>query len=262
MVFDVRLFGLLFAACVIAVAVSVPSQVRALRAVLGIAVPPEALLLWGIAQQLVLAAAAAATGVLLAPRVGLGAPCLQAVLGSADPLPILVRQVAAAVPSAVVVLLGLLVLYYGLFRPRLRYGDVVRMERLRLGLGLPARMLQGGVLEEVIFRWGVMTLAAWVGVKVTGEASSGVLWTSVVAAALVFGLSHLPGALQLGLERSPMVIASLVVVNLWGGLVFGRVYWRHGLLAAILSHALVHAFWRSFEARLLDQLIVKSRDAV
>ncbi len=73
--------------------------------------------------------------------------------------------------------------YYRLFRPRLDRPTVTCMEALRQGLGLKGRVLFGGICEEVLTRWGLMSGLAWFGAKLAGQANDPVLWGAIVVRA-------------------------------------------------------------------------------
>ncbi len=234
------------------IALTAPRQARALRGE-GFAVPSAAI------QLLVVATLAAVAGASLAPKVGLSAPFWEAVVGPAAIVPALKRQAAAAVFFGGVAAAGGLLLYYRFFRPRLDVRDVLRMERVRLRMGVVARVLHGGIVEEVIFRWGLMTGIAWLGGLILGWESSAAMWVAVVVAGVVFGLAHLGGARLLGMRRTRSLLGTAVVVNLWVGAICGWLYWQYGLLAAMLAHALVHAIWVVFDGRLYRRLEVRSQ---
>ena len=54
-------------------------------------------------------------------------------------------------------------------------------------------------------------------------------------AAVLFGLGHLPATAAL-LPLTPAVVARAVVLNGIAGVVFGWLYWRRGLEAAMVAH--------------------------
>lgn len=82
--------------------------------------------------------------------------------------------------------------YYLFFRPRLDRQTVRSMEELRMDLGLWARLLYGGIVEEVLFRWGVVTLLVWLGAKLFDGPTPALMWTVLLASGVLFGLGHLP----------------------------------------------------------------------
>lgn len=150
-------------------------------------------------------------------------------------------------------LLGHLLLYYLVFRPRIPRQDVLLAERIRLGMGLPARLLQGGIAEEVQFRWGLMSLVVAV-TKVFFPSGSDVPFLlALVLSALLFALVHWLGARQIGLGRSGWDQGLILTDNVWAGIVFGFLLWKCGLAAAMVSHALLHAAWFPIEKRVYQR---------
>jgi len=95
----------------------------------------------------------------------------------------------------------------------------------------------GGINEELLMRLGLMTLLAWAGAKVTGQErpGGGAMWTANVLAALLFGAGHLPTLAALA-PLTAIVVVRTVLLNAIAGVAFGRLYLRHGLLAAMVAH--------------------------
>jgi hypothetical protein len=107
---------------------------------------------------------------------------------------------------------------------------------------VPLRFLYGGLAEEVLLRWGLMTLFVWVGWRLTGRPETppdAVGWGAVALAALLFGVGHLPAAATLG-PLTPLFVARTVGLNLVAGLLYGWLYLRESLEAAMLGHAATH----------------------
>jgi membrane protease YdiL (CAAX protease family) len=205
-------------------------------------------------QVLVLVVVAAALGTGFAPRVGLRAPFFEALSSGHPAWPAMAPQLVPALTLGVGGAAVLLALYYGLFRRWLDPQTVRLTEALRIRVGFANRVLFGGIVEEVLFRWGVMSFVAWVGVVVTSgttpESASGaasldpaIFWTANAVAGIVFGLGHLPGVVGVGIRVTRGLLATAILLNLWAGLVFGWLFWRYGLLAAMLAHALFHIVW-------------------
>jgi membrane protease YdiL (CAAX protease family) len=97
----------------------------------------------------------------------------------------------------------------------------------------------GGITEELLVRLFGMTLMAWLLWKIfqrrRSEPSGSIFWLAIVAAAILFGVGHLPAAANLwGL--TPIVIFRTIVLNAILGIPFGFLYWRWGLEYAMLSH--------------------------
>ena len=63
---------------------------------------------------------------------------------------------------------------------------------------------------------------------------------AIVVSALVFALGHLPAAVLFVGPLNATIIAYVTVGNALFGIVFGWLFWRYGLEAAMLAHALTH----------------------
>ncbi|SFR35948.1 CPBP family intramembrane glutamic endopeptidase [Halogeometricum limi] len=106
----------------------------------------------------------------------------------------------------------------------------------------PVRFLYGGLTEELLLRWGLMSALVWVGWRAAGGVSRpgrDVVWPAIVLTALVFGIGHLPALAGLGPLTFATVIRT-VLLNALGGVVYGWFFWRYHLEAAMLAHAGTH----------------------
>jgi len=70
---------------------------------------------------------------------------------------------------------------------------------------------------------------------VEGTTTVAVIWIANILAAVLFGLGHLPTTALL-VPLTPIVIARAIVLNGLLGIVFGWLYWKRGLEAAMISH--------------------------
>ncbi len=97
--------------------------------------------------------------------------------------------------------------------------------------------LYGGIVEELLLRLGLMTTLVWLGTRLTraSRPSATLLWGSNILAALLFGAGHLPAVAML-LPLTPLLVTRTLLLNAVGGLLFGWLYWRSGLLAAMIAH--------------------------
>ena len=97
----------------------------------------------------------------------------------------------------------------------------------------------GGIAEEILLRLFVMSLLAWLGRFVNktqeGKPTSVIFWTANFVAAVLFGLGHLPATAIL-IPLTPLVITRAILLNGIGGVIFGWLYWKRGLEAAMISH--------------------------
>lgn len=106
------------------------------------------------------------------------------------------------------------------------------------------RLLYGGITEEVLLRWGLMTGLLWGGWRLFQSKDRSphpaLAWTAILLSALLFGADHLPMAIQLVEELTAEVLIYVLAGNTVFGIVAGYLYWRWGLETAILAHAGAH----------------------
>lgn len=95
----------------------------------------------------------------------------------------------------------------------------------------------GGITEEILMRLFMMSLFIWIGMKVTKKskpAQTGII-ISILLAAVIFGLGHLPITASLT-KITPLIITRAIFLNGIGGIIFGWLFWKKGLEAAIIAH--------------------------
>ncbi len=114
----------------------------------------------------------------------------------------------------------------------------------KTSLPLVARVLYGGITEEVLVRWGLMTLLVWAGWRLLQRGRDatrlGVVWFAIVLSAVLFGVAHVP-AVVITMESVPAsIVAYIIAGNTLFGIIAGYLFWRDGLEAAIAAHALAH----------------------
>ncbi len=200
---------------------------------------PAVLRLLATVQPTILAIAAAALGAWAAPKVSLHTPAVRAWADHRPVLPELRRQFPAALVTGLVVA-AILLGYFAVIRPTPE-GAVL----MRFAVPLPIRVLYGGLVEELLLRWGLMSFLAWLAWRLAGRPTSvpsWIYWIAIVVAALLFGAGHLP-ALSFFLPNPPTWIVALVLAaNFAPGVMFGWLFWRRGLEAAMMAHGLAHLF--------------------
>jgi CAAX prenyl protease-like protein len=186
-------------------------------------------------------------GLMLANRIGLGLPLVEA-WTKHEPAPYCFRNIVAiAWIMAVLLVLLSVFLHSVVFDPPLN----ALLEKM--GIALPEEAatsplygflaaLSAGITEETLFRLLGLSLLAWLGGllfhDLDGRPKPIVFWTANVLFALAFGAAHLPTEAAIGLPLNPLVITATFVLNGIGGLVFGWLFWTFGLESAMLAHIL------------------------
>ncbi len=109
--------------------------------------------------------------------------------------------------------------------------------------GLAVGLSYGGLAEEVMMRWGLMSLTVWLLTRLAGRSAHGPsqihYLAGIVLAALAFAAGHLP-AVAMAADLTPALVARTLALNAAAGLVYGVLFWRSGLEAAIAAHAGSH----------------------
>lgn len=181
-------------------------------------------------------------GIAAGRRVGLGSPWVGTRLGLTSKRPPKPNW-RLAIGLGVAVGLAVIALDAGVFAPWMP--DPIR-DTAQLTpaawKGLLASFY-GGIAEEVMLRLGVMSVLVWMlhtaasklSPKTPRRPGRGLVWGVIVAAALLFGLGHLPAASGVW-ELTPLVVTRVVLLNALVGVPMGWLYWRKGLEHAIAAH--------------------------
>ncbi|HEU4968472.1 type II CAAX prenyl endopeptidase Rce1 family protein [Sphingomonas sp.] len=193
-------------------------------------------------QPAILVAAAVGIGAVLAPRVGLEAPLSTALARRQAPGPVLRRQAGPAILVGLVTAAVLIAYRYYAATPMAGAGPVA--QRLAaFDPPLVTRLLYGGIAEELLTRWGLVSLFGWAMWRLAGRPqvpSAGIYWAAIALAALLFAAGHLPLLFLLAGSPPAWLIAAVLAGNALPGLLFGWLFWRRGLEAAMIAHAVAH----------------------
>lgn len=122
------------------------------------------------------------------------------------------------------------------------FADPVDPMSVRLAnfqMPLTTKLLYGGIGEELLARWGLMSFFALIALKL-GLLRSQSLWVGNGIAALLFGLGHLPFLYLLTPSPPTWLIATVIIGNIVPGLIFGWLFARKGIESAMIAHALGH----------------------
>ena len=198
----------------------------------------------GLIQPALILLAAVLIGITLSPKVGLSAPFAECLaVGGGRCFSVLRPQV---VPGLIGGIVGTLcvVLTSAVVMPFLMKETIERIQKFQGLLPIPMRLLYGGITEELLIRWGLMTLLVWVTWRVlqrhATKPTTICFVLAILITAFVFGVAHLPAAFVLLPELSVPVIIFVIVANSAYGIVTGYLYWKYGLEAAIIAHVFGH----------------------
>jgi membrane protease YdiL (CAAX protease family) len=228
-----KLFFILSITCVITAMLVLPYSLALTSN--EIEITPVILLLTA-AQNLVLFAAATFFGLLLSKRIGMGLPIVQGFLEGKNQTKELRSILAPSICLGIAagVLIVLISIPFNTLIPELQNSE----------LSIPAwkaflASFYGGIAEEVLLRLFLVSLFVWITFKIKKAKDGGPMvfgiWLSIVLAAVIFGLGHLPATAQIT-ALTGTVIVRAIVLNGIGGIIFGWLYWKKGLESAMIAH--------------------------
>ena len=218
-----------------------PGQFEEVAAAAGISV--EVLVLASTLQSAMFLALAVVVGMFTAPKLGFTSRVYDRVTEGAPIGQSIRADVRLGLVGGAVV--GLLLVASEVVSQRLLELGGQEMTVELLVQSIPLRLLYGGITEELLLRWGVMSLFAFVLWRLAGDTRSdpspAITWTAIIASAVAFGVLHLPAATAIYGGLTPGLIAFIVSANAIAGLVFGWLFWRYSLEAGMIAHVTAHA---------------------
>ncbi len=230
-----RLFALLLAGSVVGVLALLPYLSVVLAPNLAAHSLPLPLPVIAIIQAVVNFSIFVGLGLLLARKIGLGAPFLESWLYG-PPSKIPARVVLTA--SVVGLLVGVITL--ALIRSPIGAALTALPIASEGAMPLWKRFLAcfyGGLDEEILTRLFLLSLVLWLLRLLWWRESAQVaqFWIANFFVAVAFGAGHLPLAAHIA-PLTPKLVAVVISLNALCALPFGYLYWRRGLEAAMIAH--------------------------
>lgn len=194
-------------------------------------------------QPTVILVVAVVIGVALASRVGLSAPFAESLASGRKSFEALRPQLLPGLIGGFVGAVSIVVTA-AVFRPFLFASTLERIDKFLALMPYPTRLLYGGITEELLLRWGLMTLLVWASWRLlqkgVGTPTRMHFVSAILISALIFGVGHLPVAIFVLQQTTIPVILFVILANSGFGIVAGYLYWRRGLEAAIIAHMFCH----------------------
>jgi hypothetical protein len=108
--------------------------------------------------------------------------------------------------------------------------------------------LFGGLNEEVIMRWGLLTIIVWILWRIfqhgIGTPKKILVYSCIFMSQILFALGHYPALKSFGIINPLGSICTIFIISLpWGWL-----FWKEGLESAFIAHSSFHAFVALFVA--------------
>lgn len=106
---------------------------------------------------------------------------------------------------------------------------------------LLVRLLYGGVVEEIIMRWGVMGVIAWSLLWLgDGYFADQSVVAAIILSSILFAAGHLPAARTIFGCLSTSMVMHILFWNFFFAVLAGVLFWLWGLETAIIFHVGAH----------------------
>jgi hypothetical protein len=176
-------------------------------------------------------------GTLLYDKVGLSVPTISSILKIEQPKIKFIDQVKIGILLGLFT--GILTTIVGLI-----FKSSIPQEFIDLGNKIKvttiARFAYGGLTEELLMRFGFMTLVVWVIFKITKKLNNLTYWTGIILASILFAVGHFPVVFNTVQNPTIALLTYVLIGNSIAGLFFGWLYWKKGLEAAFIAHIFAH----------------------
>lgn len=176
-------------------------------------------------------------GTLLYDKVGFSVPTISSILKIEQPKIKFIEQIKYGIILGLIsgILITLISIIFKSSLPQefIDLGNKIKITVI-------ARFIYGGFTEELLMRFGFMTLVVWIVSKVTNNLVNSTYWIGIILASILFGLGHFPVVFNTVPNPSITLLTYVLIGNSIAGLFFGWLYWRKGLEAAFIGHIFAH----------------------
>ncbi|AZQ65600.1 CPBP family intramembrane metalloprotease (plasmid) [Flammeovirga pectinis] len=137
------------------------------------------------------------------------------------------------------VLLGVFIVIFSLIYQKINPNEFEILSN-KTSIHIITKLLYGGISEEIIFRFGVMTFISFLILKIKDKNSTFIYVISILTSSVLFSLSHLPILFQAVSTPSISSIIYIILGNFIPGCVYGFLFWKQSLINSIITHIITH----------------------
>ena len=184
-----------------------------------------------LSQSLFVSSCACLVGAYAAPREGLATHFLTALLRMEQPIAVFLKQLAPALIVSVPILLSAMLLN----KVFARHYRAVFQNALT---SLRVQALREGVIDEIVFRWGLMSLLAFI-LDDEFLDRQNAMYIAIMLAAFASSLVRISDMISLNLGYAMEKLVVVFLVNFLAALCYGWLFFRYGLTAAVICHTFV-----------------------
>lgn len=198
---------------------------------------PETIKLLTLINPTILLLIAVVIGTILFDKVELTVPTITSFLKSEKGQTSFSEQIKYGIILGI--LTGILTTIVGLvFKSSLPQEFIELSSKIKIST--VARLTYGGFTEELLMRFGFMTLTIWIVYKITNQLNEFTYWIGILLATILFAVGHFPVAYSAVSNPSISLLTYILFGNSIAGIIFGWLYWRKGLEAAFVGHIFAH----------------------
>lgn len=182
-------------------------------------------------------------GVILHKKVDLNVPIIEGLIARENNWnlkSIIKAGIIGGVSSGILITLSSVIFHPFLPEEFIELGENIKPS-------LATRFLYGGFTEEILLRFGFMTLIVWIASKIIKNGKNSIYWIGILISSFIFGFGHFPVAFQAVDNPSIGLLSYVLIGNTIGGLIFGWLYWKKGLESAFIAHTFAHITMILFE---------------
>lgn len=200
-------------------------------------ISPQTLKYLVLINPTILLLVAVVVGTLLYDKVGFSVPTISLLLKIEQPKIKIITQIKSGILLGL--LTGILTTIIGII-----FKSSIPQEFIDLGNKIHvttiARFTYGGLTEELLMRFGFMTLVVWVIFKITKKLGNSTYWTGIIVASILFAVGHFPVVFNTVQNPTIALLTYILIGNSIAGLIFGWLFWKKGLEAAFVGHIFAH----------------------
>ena len=190
-----------------------------------------------LANPTIMLLVAVLVGTILHDKVNLTVPVISSFLKRESVRPATIQALKFGIPLGL--LTGIVIVVIALV-----FNAIIPLEFEVLESGFQPTLLMrfgyGGITEELLLRFGVMTFIVWAISRLAKKLNNPIYWTGVIVSTLLFAVGHFPVVFASVPAPSFTLLIYVLIGNSVGGLVFGWLYWKKGLESACIAHMFAH----------------------
>lgn len=181
---------------------------------------------------------AAFVGSLVYDKVGLRVPILERLLKIRDDIPYTYKSILIW-GSVAGVVAGLFIIIINLIFTSQPSSEFLTLSQAQEP-HIITRLLYGGLVEEILMRFGLMSVLVWLIFKIMKDLKSWMFWVANIVTALIFAVSHFPLLLSVVPHPTVWLYLYIILANGAAGVILGYMYMKRGLECAMWTHLITH----------------------